>query len=424
MLNYEKLFKFIKASPTAYHTVMTVRSALDAAGFTELYEGDAWQLKAGRGYYVIRGGSSIIAFVARAASGFTIVASHSDSPAFRIKETAETVGAYSRIEVEKYGGMIYHTWMDRPLGVAGRVLLRSGTGVKSVLVDLDKDAAVMPSLAIHLNRGVNDGAKLNPAVDLLPLYSLDKDKGALLSEVADKLGVETGDIISHDLSLYVRDEGRAFGKDGEFILAPRIDDLGCVFTSLEAFLTAGEGGSIPVLAVFDNEEVGSATKQGAESTFLYDTLMRLAGGAEAYRRALASSFMVSADNAHAIHPAHPEMSDPDHAPRLAGGVVIKHNSSQRYATDGFSDAVFRIISERASVPVQHYSNRADLPGGSTLGSISDTRVSIPTVDIGLPQLSMHSANETAAAIDLDYMIAVLRELYRASFKSVSGELHF
>ena len=419
------LFEFIKSSPSAYHAVDSVKKMLDVEGYTELYECDRWKLTVDGKYYVIRNGTSIIAFrTVRDARGFMITASHSDAPAFRVKTTAEQLGAYTRLEVEKYGGMIYYSWLDRPLSVAGRVLVKTPEGMESKLVNVDSDLLTIPSLAIHLNRGVNDGAKFNPAKDLLPLYAMNTQKGDLMKSVAERLGVRCEDILSHDLFLYNRDEGKRVGKDGEFILCPRLDDLGCVYTSAVAFLNATNSHAVPVLAVFDNEEVGSETKQGAASTFLRDTLLRISGSDSALAVALENSFMVSADNAHAKHPASPEMSDPDNAPVLNGGVVIKYNASQRYATDGFSDALFRSVCERAGAKVQSYCNRADLPGGSTLGSISNTRVSVPTVDIGLPQLAMHSANETAGSEDVDSMIKALTEFYSSSLLKKGTKVYF
>ena len=425
MKHVDGLFEFIKRSPSAYHAVNTVKEMLDKEGYTELYESDRWKLAVGGKYYVIRNGTSIIAFrTVRDARGFIICASHSDCPTFRVKTTPEAVGAYARLEVEKYGGMIYYTWLDRPLSVAGRAIVRTFDGVESRLVNLDTDLVTIPSLAIHLNRGVNDGAKFNPAKDLLPLYASKADKGDLMRSVAVSLGVSSEDILSHDLFLYNRDEGRRVGKDGEFILCPRLDDLGCVYASVAAFVAAREAQSLPVLAVFDNEEVGSETKQGAASTFLRDTLMRICGGEASLAVALENSFMLSADNAHAKHPAYPEMSDPDNAPMLNGGVVIKYNASQRYTTDGLSDALFRTICQRAGVATQTYCNRADLPGGSTLGSISNTRVSVPTVDIGLPQLAMHSANETAGAYDVDGMVAAITEFYSTTLSKKGTKVYF
>ena len=419
------LFDFIEKSPTAYQAVDSIKEMLDANGYTELYESDVWKLSAGKKYYVIRNGTSIIAFrVQKSSGGFMICSSHSDSPSFRVKLTAETVSAYSRLEVEKYGGMIYYSWLDRPLSVAGRVIVKTERGLEAKLVNIQRDLLTIPSLAIHLNRGVNDGAKFNPAQDMLPLYSTDKDKSAFVESIAAELGVKSSDILSHDLFLYNRERGRYFGKDNEFILCPRLDDLGCVYASLMAFLNAKSVTSTPVLAVFDNEEVGSETKQGAASTFLFDVLSRICGDADTYRTSLENSFMVSADNAHAVHPAHPELSDADNAPKLNGGIVVKFNASQRYATDGLSDAIFRTVCERAGVETQTYYNRADIPGGSTLGSISDTKVSVPTVDIGLPQLAMHSATETAGAHDLDEMIKALSEFYSSSIVKRGNSVEF
>ncbi|HBJ18625.1 MAG TPA: M18 family aminopeptidase, partial [Clostridiales bacterium] len=281
------------------------------------------------------------------------------------------------------------------------------------LVNLDRDLLTIPSVAIHMNRAVNEGYKWNPAVDLLPLYGTADAAGGFAAELADAAGAPAADILSHDLFLYNREYGRRFGKDGTLLLAPRLDDLGCVFASMEGFLAAEESREIPVLALFDNEEVGSETKQGAASTFLHDTLRRIAK--HDLSAMLYQSFLVSADNAHAKHPNHPELADADNAPTLGGGVVIKYNANQHYTTDAYSDAFFRTVCERAGVPTQRYCNRADIRGGSTLGSISDTRVSVPTVDIGLPQLAMHAAAETAASADLDAMILALTAFYSSSF---------
>ncbi len=421
MKTADSLFDFIEKAPTAFHTVAAVKERLLSEGYTELGEGDAGAVGAGK-YFVTRSDSSIIAFrSAEDARGFMICASHSDSPSFRVKLSREKNNAYSRLDVEKYGGMIYYSWLDRPLSVAGRVLVRTESGVKCELVNLGSDLAVIPSLAIHLNRGVNDGAKFNPAVDMLPVYATGEASG-IRELVSKAVGCSPDSIISHDLFLYVRERGRLLGEGGELMLCPRLDDLECVFSSLEGFLTATDSGSVPVLAVFDNEEVGSATKQGAASTFLADTLRLIAGSDQRYTAMLKNSFMVSADNAHAVHPNHPEMSDAKNSPVIGGGVVVKFNASQRYATDGVSHAIFSMICERAGVRTQTYYNRADLPGGSTLGSISNTCVSIPTVDIGLPQLAMHSAMETAGASDLDGMVKALREFYSVSLNRRGGAI--
>ncbi len=410
-----KLFDFIEKAPTAYHAVNTIKEELIFHGYAELFEEDVWTLEDDGKYFVIRNGTSIIAFnFNKAKRGFMIAASHSDSPSFRVKATAELDGAYTRLEVEKYGGMIYYSWLDRPLSIAGRVVLRTDFGIESRLVNIERDFAVIPSVAIHMNRGINDGYKFNPASDMLPLVSMGGGCGITLSEIARLSGINAADIISHDLFLYNRERGRVFGADNEFILAPRLDDLECVFASLEGFLNSEKTDSIPVLAVFDNEEVGSETKQGAASTFLNDVLTRMASSDEKCKQMFANSFMISADNAHAKHPNHPELSDADNAPILNGGVVIKWNANQKYATDGISDAVFKMIASRADAKLQTYYNRADLPGGSTLGSISNTKVSIPTVDIGLPQLAMHSASESAGAADLSELVKIFSQFFKTS----------
>ena len=338
-----------------------------------------------------------------------ICASHSDSPSFKAKSIAED-GAYARLSTEKYGGMIMYSWLDRPLSLAGRAMVRTESGLCERLVDADADLFTIPSLAIHMNPEVNNGYKFNPAVDMLPITSHGVELSAI---IADSLGVALESIVSHDLYLYVRDEGRVIGRDGEFILAPRLDDLECVYASVKAFLAA-EPQAVPVLAVFDNEEVGSRTKQGAASDMLLSVLTRICGGKEEYSRLATESFMVSADNAHAKHPAHPEFSDKGNAPLMNGGIVIKHNASQSYATDAYSEAIFSEICNRAEIKLQSFYNRADIRGGSTLGSISDTVVSVPTVDIGLPQLAMHSAVETAGSEDLSDMIKALTAFYSSA----------
>jgi len=409
MTTTEKLFDFIKSSPSPYHTVKSVVGMLEAAGFKRIYEGDGTPITEGAGYYVVRDGSSLVAFRKRA-GGYMITATHSDSPAFKAKSITPS-GAYFRLNTERYGGMILYSWLDRPLSFAGRVVLRTEHGVSETTVDLDSDLFTIPSLAIHMNREVNDGYKPNPASDMLPITP----SGASLAElIAERLSVSSDSIISHDLYLYVREEGRVIGD--EYILAPRLDDLQCVYAATEAFLAAKEGSGTPVLAVFDNEEVGSHTKQGAASDLLFATLRRIADGECDHRRRLASGFMVSADNAHAVHPAHPELSDKENAPVLNGGVVIKHNAAQSYATDSLSEAIFSEICRRAGAKLQSFYNRPDLRGGSTLGSISDTVVALPTVDIGLPELAMHSAVETAGAADTDTMIAALTAFYSASLE--------
>lgn len=416
--NGKNLIEFLNSSKTAYHAVANIASKLEEDGFIRLYENDAWKLELGGKYYVVRAGSSIIAFVNNG-GGFMIAAAHSDSPCFRVKEDS-VVGTYVKLNTERYGGGINYTWLDRPLTVAGRVTVRTESGIESRLADIGGKNVVIPSLAIHMNRTVNESCKFNPAKDLLPLASLSGKSGDFLAEAAKSAGVKKEDIVAHELYLVNAEMPSFFGFDGEFLLSPRIDDLGSVYAILDAFVSSKNSNATPVLAVFDNEEVGSETRQGAASTFLFDTLWRISSGENDYLQRIASSFIVSADNAHALHPNYPEMSDKSNAPTLGGGVVIKYNANKKYATDSISDAVFREICARAGVRVQSYFNRADLPGGSTLGSIADTKVSVPTVDIGIPQLAMHSSNECVALSDVYEMTNALKAYFSSSL-SVSGE---
>ena len=419
----QKLFRFLDESPTCYHAAANAKAALTAAGAVELRESEQWKLEKGTLYVVERGDSALVAFRVPEGPfhGFLMAAAHSDSPTFKVRETAEAASAGNtlRLSVEPYGGGVWRGWLDRPLSVAGRVMIRQGDRLVSRLVNIDRDLLVIPGVAIHMDRSVNKGAELNPAVDLLPLLGCGKEPGAFRKLIAEAAGVREEHLLSTELFLYPRTKAVQTGLNGEFIVSPRLDDLQCVFGCLEGFLAAKPGGSLPVLAVFNNEEVGSNTRQGADSTFLTDVLERIAHGcgldSEAWKAAVANSFMVSADNAHAIHPAHPEYADKGEFPVLGGGIVIKYNANQRYTTDAVSGAVFQAICQEAGVPVQRYSNRADLPGGSTLGNISTAHLSVPTVDIGLPQLAMHSVCETAGAADTDHLVKAMTAYFSRDF---------
>lgn len=419
----QKLFRFLDESPTCYHAAANAKAALTAAGAVELRESEQWKLEKGTLYVVERGDSALVAFRVPEGPfhGFLMAAAHSDSPTFKVRETAEAASAGNtlRLSVEPYGGGVWRGWLDRPLSVAGRVVIRQGDRLVSRLVNIDRDLLVIPGVAIHMDRSVNKGAELNPAVDLLPLLGCGKEPGAFRKLIAEAAGVREEHLLSTELFLYPRTKAVQTGLNGEFIVSPRLDDLQCVFGCLEGFLAAKPGGSLPVLAVFNNEEVGSNTRQGADSTFLTDVLERIAHGcgldSEGWKAAVANSFMVSADNAHAIHTAHPEYADKGECPVLGGGIVIKYNANQRYTTDAVSGAVFQAICQEAGVPVQRYSNRADLPGGSTLGNISTAHLSVPTVDIGLPQLAMHSVCETAGAADTDHLVKAMTAYFSRDF---------
>ena len=423
-----RLLDFLDASPSCYHAVDNLARRLEAEGYERLREAEPWTLRTGGKYYVVRGDSSLAAFRVPGGvpAGFMLAAAHSDSPTYKVREEAEVLSAGNcvRLAVEPYGGMIARSWLDRPLSVAGRLVVRREGGIATQLVNVDRDLLVIPSVAIHLDREVNQGTALKANTDLLPLLGCGTERGRFRSLLAEAAGVPEEDILSTELFLYPRAAAVLLGAEGEFVASPRLDDLQCVFGCLEGFLAAKEGGSVPILCVFNNEEVGSGTRQGADSTFLTDVLERLAEAldvtGESYRAALANSFLVSADNAHAVHPAHPEYADKKEAPVLNGGVVIKYNANQRYTTDALSDAVFRQVCREAQVPVQSYSNRADLPGGSTLGNISGSHLSIPAVDIGLPQLAMHAACEVAGVRDTEALVRAMTVYFSRSFRRRDG----
>lgn len=404
------LLHFISKSPSVFHVVHHIKAALLYAGFTEIREEDSWQIKRGGKYVVTRNGSALIAFSVPEDGGnaFKITAAHCDSPTFKIKENPEMRdGKYTRLNVEGYGGMIMSTWLDRPLSAAGRLFVKDNGQIISKLVSLDHPTLLIPSVAIHMDRPVNSGHAWNIQNDLLPLYSTD-GAADFMETLAQAAKVKVADILGHDIFLYSCSPGILWGPQHEFISSPRLDDLQCAFATFRGFTNGQKQKDISVYALFDNEEVGSGTAQGAGSTFLTNTISRLAlslgRSYDEIQAMLAKSFMISADNGHAVHPNHGEYADPVNAPVLNGGIIIKFNASQKYSTDGYSAAVFRDLCLKADVPVQTYTNRSDIPGGSTLGNISNTKVAVPTVDIGLPQLAMHSSYETAGAKDTEYLV--------------------
>ena len=421
----DKLLTFLENSPTSFHAVENMAARLRGEGFEELKEADCWSIEAGGRYFVTRNMSSLIAFQVpcRDYTGFQIISSHSDSPTFKIKENPEmkVEGHYVKLNVEKYGGMLCAPWFDRPLSIAGRLVVRTADGLQTKLVNVDRDLVMIPNLAIHMNRQVNDGYAYNAQSDMLPLYGGEAAAGTLMKTIAQSAGVAEEDILGHDLYLYNRMKGSVWGAGEEFFSCGRIDDLQCAFGSLEGFLAGGNAHSVSVHAVLDNEEVGSTTKQGAASTFLLDTLKRLNTALgrteEQYLTALASSFMVSADNAHGVHPNYTDKADPTNRPYLNGGIVIKFNANQKYTTDAVSAAVFRSVCEKAGVPVQTFTNRSDMAGGSTLGNISNTHVALNTVDIGLPELAMHSPYETGGVLDTEYLIRAAKEFFSTGLKA-------
>ncbi len=427
------LCAFISESPSMFHTAASIRRRLDAAGFTYLPEGAAWAMEPGLRCYTVRNGSSVVAWRVGAdlpadSYRFQMAAAHGDSPTFKVKAVPELEGPheYLRLNVEAYGGMIDYTWFDRPLTLAGRALVRDGARVESRLVELPGDIALIPSLAIHMQRGVNGGFAPNRAVDLCPLFSAGALKrGALDALLADALGVDADRIMARDLFLVNREAPRVWGVADEFVSAPKLDDLMCAYTALEAFLAGGTERAVTVYACFDNEEVGSQTKQGAGSTLLRDAVQRinaaLGRSEEDLRRALAASMLVSCDNAHAVHPNRPEVADAENLPVLNGGLVVKEAANQHYCTDAFSRAVLRAVLDDAGVPYQTFANRSDMAGGSTLGNISNSQVSVHAVDVGCPQLAMHASYETAGARDVRHAIDALGAFYRADLRITEAD---
>lgn len=417
----KELIHFIESSPSCFHAVNFMEDLLLKEQFIQLRENEKWRIQRGGRYFVVRNGSALIAFTVPEQDfpGMRIMASHSDSPSFKIKENPEleSENHYIRLNVEGYGGMLCAPWFDRPLSVAGRVITKNkDTGnFEARLINIDRDLVLIPSLAIHMNREANKGYSYNIQKDMLPLYGGISAKGTFLKTVADAAGIKEDEILGHDLFLYNRQKGSVWGASQEYISGPRLDDLQCAFASLKGFLAAPRKSFLAVHCVLDNEETGSATKQGAASTFLYDTLTRAYCGLgmtkEDYLIHLADSFMISADNAHAVHPNYTDKADPSNRPFLNRGIVIKFNAGQKYCTDALSAAMFRDICREAGVPVQTFANRSDMAGGSTLGNISNTRVALNTVDIGLPQLAMHSPYETAGAEDTGYLIKAAEKFF-------------
>ena len=456
----KELTSFIKNSPTAFHAVKSIRDILTKEGFQELKESEKWKIEKGGKYYVTRNHSSILAFkVGNQLDeySFHVTASHSDSPTFKIKENAEieVKKKYTVLNTEGYGGMICSTWFDRPLSVAGRVIVKTDSGMETRLVKVERDLLMIPSrplsvagrvivktdsgmetrlvkverdllmipsLAIHMDRAVNEGRAINKQVDMLPVFAGSaKEPGEMKKLIAEELGVEEEKIYGMDLFLYNRMEPSVWGREKEFLSCPQLDDLQCAFASLNGFLAGENAKNINVFACFDNEEVGSGTKQGAASTLLSDVLCRinkaLGKDEEDFYRAVAGSFMLSCDNAHAVHPNYQQKTDVNNCNYMNEGIVIKSHAGQKYTSDAVSIAIFKAICEKAGVPVQFFANRSDAAGGSTLGNIAMAQVSMNTVDIGLPQLAMHSAYETSGVKDTGYLIEASKEFYSCHIKA-------
>lgn len=403
MNHLNDLFDYIAHSPSPFHAVAHTAERLEQAGFTRLQENQPWNLVPRGRYFVTRNQSSLIAFVLpeRAGASWRMSAAHSDSPSFRVKSASHKQG-FTMLDTEGYGGMIRSSWMDRPLGVAGRVLVSRDGAVESRLVDLGGSAAVIPHLAIHLDREVNQGHNYDLKKDMQAIFQLGQDKDAFQRALAEKAGCQVQEILSTDLYLYCPQPGMQV--NGELVLCPRLDDLACAWAALEGILQQENPSAGHIYCLFDNEEVGSGTRQGACSDFLPQVLARIAQqqglSVQEQAASLAGSLLLSADNGHAIHPNFAEMSDPTHPVELGKGVVLKFSASQKYTTNAVTAALLNRVASENGVTLQHFYNRADLPGGSTLGNLLAAQVSVPMADVGLPQLAMHASVETAAAGDV------------------------
>ncbi len=409
------LMDFLRRSPGCFHAVRNLSEMLDAAGFQRLRENDLWSLQAGERYYVTRNGSSLIAFrlPQEKPHRLRLTAAHTDSPTFKLKPgPALTDGGLTRLNVEQYGGAIRQSWLDRPLSVAGRVLVEEQGSLRQVLVAPDRDLLLIPSLAIHFTAPDSDAPSVQN--NLLPVLTASGDP-AILDELLRFCGVNPETVVGMDLYLTNRQKPRIWGLKNEFLSAPRLDDLACCYGTLEGFLESEAKQDALLYCAFDNEEVGSTSRQGAASTFLRDTLERLMDfwtlSADQRHAVLARSVLVSADNAHAFHPGYPSVADPVNRPKLNGGLVLKHQAAQKYTTDGATAALCRMLCKAHDIRLQEYTNHSDQRGGSTLGNLSNTQVSLRAMDIGLPQLAMHSAYETMGAEDAACLAAFSKAFF-------------
>lgn len=419
-MNYnQQLFDYIKSSPSCFHAITNAANTLEAAGFNRLYEKDSWNLQPGGKYYITSNTSSIVAFVIpnEEFKGFHMVASHSDFPTFKLKANPEvkTGDAYTTLSVERYGGPLMAPWFDRPLSIAGRIVVAENGVPVEKLVDFGADCISIVNIAIHMNRTVNDGYGYKMSKDMMPIWAGAKNEKEFMKELAQVAGVHEDEILDMDLYLYNRMEATTWGANKEFISAPKLDDLQCAFASMTAFLQSKSESYVNVMAIFDNEEVGSGTRQGAKSTFLSSILKRVAeskgAGEEVYAKLVADSFLLSADNAHAFHPNYPEKADTNNRIYPNGGVVIKYTASQQYTTDAMSGAYVKLLCKDAGVKHQMYFNHSDVVGGSTLGNLAVGQIPMPAADIGAAQLAMHSPYETAGVQDTQDLITVMTAFY-------------
>ncbi len=423
------LVDFLYKSPTAYHSVKTIKERLDLNGFSEVKESEKWNLQKEGKYYVIKNDSALIAFTVGNGDveedGFKLIGAHTDSPGFRVKANPEMVseGKYLKLNTEVYGGPILYTWFDRPLGLAGKVTLKGQSPLKPEvkLVNINKPLLIIPSIAIHMNRAVNEGFNINRQKDTLPLLSLINDKfeknGFLVNVLADELKVDVNEVLGFDLGLYEVEKGALIGLNEEFISSGRLDDMWMVYTGIQALIDSKVNKSTKVMVCMDNEEIGSLTAQGANSALLLNILERitlsLGKDREGMHRALSNSIMISADLAHAVHPNAEEKHDPTNRPVLGEGPVLKTAASGSYSTDSYNAAIFEGLCKKSEVPYQKFFNRSDVRGGTTIGPITASLLTIPVMDMGAPLLSMHSIRELASVKDNFYTIKLFTEFYNS-----------
>lgn len=427
-MNYTTtMLKLLEHSYSAFHVVKNLESLLLDQGYEKLDEKKKWILKPNSKYFVERNQSSLISFRTPLKTNFVfqVTASHTDSPTFKLKPNPILLrGKCMMLDVEPYGGAIYNTWLDRPLSIAGRVIVSNNGKADSYLLAPEEDLCVIPNLAIHMNRTINTDGNYNPAIDMLPIFGKSDEKFDFNKYLLSKLALTRGQVLSHDLFLYSREKPTIVGKDQDMLLSPRLDDLASCYSSLFGYLEAKKNKSIDIYASFDNEEVGSLTKQGANSTFLRDTLHRiiygLGGSEEDYYLAISRGALLSIDNAHANHPNHPEISDPTTDVSLNGGIVIKYNANQSYTSDSFSASIVKTLCQKNNLTYQEFTNRSDLRGGSTLGNLSNSEVSFTSVDIGLAQLAMHSSNELMGLKDIKDMITLIKAFYSSDYSAVEN----
>ena len=428
----DKLFNFLNQAYSPFHNIAAIKERLLKEGFVELKENEEFNINRGGKYFVVRNLTALLAFKigkdVNENSHFQMVASHSDSPVLKIKEHIFTeTGGLQKLITEPYGGLIHSCWLDKPLGIGGRIVVQKDNVLESRLINFDEKNVIIPNMAIHMNREINNGYKYNPQIDFCPIIGTACNENLLEKEINASLKKDES-LISYDLYLYNKEKAMTLGLENELVGAPKLDDLACAYASLEAFIEGDNDNNISLYALFDNEEVGSTSINGANSNFLDSVTKRiylsLFNDSDKYFAALASSTLVSADNAHGVHPNHPEVSENNSPVFLNGGVVIKHNANMHYCSDALSTAMLKRIASENELNIQEYFNRSDIRGGGTLGNISISHVSVLSVDIGLAQLAMHSNYETMGLKDYFDMVKLLASYYSKDIKVENGNINF